>query len=404
MKSNVVLVALLAGVTGWCAAMLLPRTADISLASTAAAENKPADYQCPMHPWVTSAKAGDCTICGMKLAAAATFNLANKTPVEARIVRLSQSTLNVVGVQTIPVQKLPLIRTLHVGGVIGEDESRHGIITAPVAGRVDGLAMNCDGEQIHQRQPIANFFSRTLLDEAEDYKRALKIGGGDLEKARQNLERDGLVSEQIAAIPTRQPDDIHFGLIAQLAGTIVKSYVSEGQFVKAGEKLFETADFSRMWFVFSVFEADLPFIHKDQFVEITTASLPGEKLRAKISFINPNLDEATRSAQVRVVLENPDRRIKNKIFAEGMVQTDSEEVLAVPRSAVLWPGNSPRVYVKKTPGTYEQRPVKLGRAGDTAWEVLAGLQAGERVVLAGNLLIDGQAQLEGQSSVAENRQ
>ncbi len=400
MKSNFILVAVLAGATGWCAAMLLPRTADISLTCAAAAENKPASYQCPMHPRVTSARAGDCTVCGMKLVAAAKPNSENAIPGGAGIVKLSQSALKVVGIQMIEVKKQPLIRTLHVAGMIGEDESRHGIVTAPVEGRIDGLAMNCEGEQIHQRQPIANFFSRTLLDAAEDYKRALKTGGADLEKARQNLERDGLVSEQIAAIPTRQPDDIHFGLIAQLTGTIVKSYVSEGQYVKAGEKLFETADLSRMWFVFDAYEADLPFIHKDQFVEITTASLPGEKLKAKIFFISPNLDEVTHSAQVRVVLENPDRRIKNKIFAEGLVETDTGEVPTIPRSAVLWPGNAPHVYVEQTPGTYAQRSVKLGRAGDTGWEVLAGLQAGERVVIAGNLLIDGQAQLEGQNSVA----
>ena len=260
--------------------------------------------------------------------------------------------------------------------------------------------MNCEGEQIHQRQPIANIFSRTLLDAAEAYKRALQTGGMDLEMARQNLERYGLVSEQIATIPNRQPDNIHFGLIAELSGTVVKSYVSEGQYVKAGEKLFETADLSRLWFTFNVYEADLPFIHKDQFVEITTASLPGEVLKAKVAFISPSLDEATHSAQVRVVLENREGRIKNHLFAQGVLATEAGEALTVPRSAVLWPGNLPRVYVEKSAGTYEQREVQLGRAGDTAWEVLGGLQAGERVVTVGNLLIDGQAQLEHQTPLA----
>jgi Cu(I)/Ag(I) efflux system membrane fusion protein len=318
----------------------------------------------------------------------------SQNPTGTRIVNLRPEQLSAVGVQTVQVKKQPLVRNMHVAGMIGEDESRHGIITAPVEGRIDGLAMNCDGEQIHQRQPIANLFSRTLLDAADDYKRALKTGGADLEKARENLERLGLVSEQIATIPTRQPDDIHFGLIAQLSGTIVKSYVSEGQYVKAGEKLFETADLSRLWFVFNAYESDLPFIHKDQLVEVTTASLPGEKLKAKISFISPNLDETTHCAQVRVVLENREGRIKNKVFAEGLLETDAGEVLTVPRSAVLWPGSSPRVYVETTSNTYEQRAINLGRAGDTAWEVLDGLAEGERVVAAGNLLIDNQAQLE----------
>ena len=68
--------------------------------------------------------------------------------------------------------------------------------------------------------------------------------------------------------------------------------------------------------------------------------------------------------------------------------------LTIPRSAVLWPGAQPRVYVEQAPGAYEQRNVKLGRAGDAAWEVLDGLKEGERVVQSGNMLIDGQAQLD----------
>jgi Cu(I)/Ag(I) efflux system membrane fusion protein len=296
-------------------------------------------------------------------------------------------------VQTAEVKLQPLVRTLHVAGIIGEDETRHGIVCAPAEGRIDGLAMNCEGEAIHQRQPIATLYSRTLLAAAEDYKRALKSGGSTLENAAQKLGQLGLISEQIAAIPTRQPDDAHFGLISQQTGVIVKSYISEGQYVKEGDKLFETADFTKMWFMFNAAEKDLPLIHKGQWVSLRTASLPGETLRAKIAFISPNFDEATRTTPVRVVLENPDGRIKNKIYAEADVETDIGEVLSVPRSAVLWLGNSPHVYVESTLGKYAPRNVQLGRAGDKNWEVLGGLQADEKVVVTGNLLLDAQTQL-----------
>ena len=401
MESKFLHVALAACVVGWCAAVMQPRSTAISASSTAKATDIPTEhFQCPMHPWVKSATPEACTICGMNLVGSAPAEMRSDNVAGTRCVTLRQGQLHAVGVQTVEFKKQPLIRTIRVAGMIGEDESRHGIITAPVEGRIDGLAMNCDGEQIHQRQPIANLFSRTLLDAADDYKRALKTGGAELERARQNLERYGLISEQIATIPLRQPDDIHFGLIAQLSGTGVKSYVSEGQYVKAGDKLFETADLSRLWFVFNAYETELPFIRKDQSVEITTASLPGETLKAKISFISPNLDEATHCAQVRVVLENREGRIKNKSFAEGALETDAEDVPTVPRGAVLWSGNSPRVFVEKSVGTYEQRAIQLGRAGDTLWEVLGGLAEGERVVVAGNLLLDAEAQLEINNSLA----
>ena len=80
------------------------------------------------------------------------------------------------------------------------------------------------------------------------------------------------------------------------------------------------------------------------------------------------------------------------------MELDSPEVLAVPRRAVLWPGNTPRVYVERATGTYEPRAVKLGRVGDEAYELLEGVTEGERVVTSGNLLVDGQAQLNRHAS------
>ena len=387
MKLSYLVIAVVAIAVGWSASHFWPHE------QVAEASRKVLFYQSPMHPWVKSDKPGQCTVCGMDLVPIYEGGK-NYDHAASNIVMLPPGSPNVVGVQTIEVKKKTLVRSLRVSGMIGEDESRHGIISAPVEGRIDGLPMSCDGQQVARRQPYATIFSRTLLNAADDYKKALKIGGPDLEAARKRLELFGLVSEQIESIPTRQENDIHFGILAPLSGTIVKSYVSEGQYVKEGDKLFEVADFTRMSFMFTVYEADVPYLRAGQFIEITTPSLPGQTLKARMGSINPNLDEMTRSTRVRVVVENPDRRIKNRAFAQAVIQIDAPEVLSVPRSAVLWPGNMPRVFVEKESGSYEQRNVKLGRAGDLCWEVFDGLKEDERVVVSGTMLIDSQAQLD----------
>ena len=350
-------------------------------------------YQSPMHPWVKSDKPGQCTVCGMDLVPVCEGGQ-NFDHAASAIIMLQPGSPNVIGVQTAEVKLQRLARTLRVAGMIGEDESRHGVISAPVEGRIDGLAMNHEGQPISRRQPIATIFSRTLLGAANDYKLALGQGGPAVEQARQRLEQYGLVTEQINAIPQRQPDDFYFGILAPLSGTIVKSYVNEGQYVKEGERLFEIADFTRMWCMFTVYEQDLPLIRERQIVTVRVPTLPGEEMKARVGFISPNLNDVTRSAHIRVVLENPERRLKNKTFAEGIIELEAPEVLAIPRSAVLWAGDAPRVYLEMAPGSYEMHNVKLGRAGDALWEVLDGLKEGERVVLSGNMLIDGQAQLD----------
>ena len=97
----------------------------------------------------------------------------------------------------------------------------------------------------------------------------------------------------------------------------------------------------------------------------------------------------------------PNRELRHKLYAEGTVELDAPDVLAVPRTAVLWPGNNPRVYVEQGTGAYQQRRVILGRPGDDFWEVLEGLKEGERVVASGNMLIDGQAQLHNVAAPAD---
>ena len=138
---------------------------------------------------------------------------------------------------------------------------------------------------------------------------------------------------------------------------------------------------------------DVSLVQLNQIVEFQTPSLPGRTVKARVTFISPNLDEQTHTSTVRVLLEHPELKIKNKSQATGHVELDAPEVLAVPRRAVLWPGNTPRVYVETAPGTYEPRAVKLGRTGDETYELLEGVAEGERVVTSGQLLVDGQAQL-----------
>ena len=402
MKITHLVIAAVATAGGWIAAVNFQGHPGIGVAKAAEALRAAGPSQCPMHPWVKSEKPGQCTVCGMNMVAARDGGM-SLGHAASGFVFLQPGSVNAIGVQTAAVRRQPLVRTLRVAGMIGEDESRHGIVTAPVEGRIDGLAMSCEGEKMTHRQPLLTMFSRTLLAAANDYKVALTQEPSAVEKAKNRLLQLGLVYEQIASIPTRQEDHIHFGILAPLSGTIVKTYVAEGQYVKEGEKLFEIADFRKMWFMFTAYEADLPFIQVGQIVEIASPSSPGPATKARVAFISPNLDDMTRSARVRVVLENPDGRFKNKTFAQGVVTIDAPEVLAVPRSAVLAPGNTPRVYVEKGQGVYQQRPVSLGRVGDACWEVLDGVKEGERVVLAGNMLIDAQAQLDAMTMGQDSR-
>lgn len=390
-----ILLLIAVGTGGWWAG----RRSVAPTAKAGPAERRPLFYQSPMHPWVKSDQPGKCTICGMDLAPV--FDAGQSVDAsEKDLVMLPAGSPRIAGIASAPVQKMPLVRTLRVAGMVDDDTTRHRYLAATVRGRIDKLYANYVGAEIEEGQPLAEFFSRELLTAISEYN----LSGGESplrQSAARKLRQMGLTEGQIADLPKRDPKSLTVQILAPKSGTVVAQDVFEGKWVEEGEKMLEIADFSRMWFRFDAYERDLPWLKLGQEVEIRTPSHPGQVFRAPITFIDPNLDETTRTAKVRVEIDNPlikegdrtRRTFLHRLFAEAAVQIGAPEALVVPRAAVLWPSGQPRVFVDEGEGAFRLRRVSLGREGDTHLEVTTGLVEGDMVVIRGGVLLDGQAQL-----------
>lgn len=361
-------------------------------------ERKVLYYQSAMHPWIKSDKPGRCTICGMELTPV--YEGQAGFDVSGDVITLSSNSIRVLNVQTVEAQIQPLRKTLTVAGTIEQDDSRHRVLSAYVGGRIEKLHVTYVGEDVKEGQPLAEFYSPMLLTAVRDYLVAQR-GAGDKSlagAAATRLKQLGFSDEQVAQLPqTFSETDITVPLRAPISGTVTEKRVYAGQYVQEGERLFELADFSTMWFLFRAYEQDLPWIRVGQKVDVSAPSLPGRVVTGTIKFIDPNLDEATRATKVRVELENPlvdgRRLFSNRVYADGGVQFEAPEVLAVPRSVVIQTGQEAVAFVDQGGGGYARHVLKLGRRGDALIEVLEGLSAGDRVVVNGNLLIDGQAEM-----------
>ena len=395
---TIIIVAVLAAAGGWWFASRHSSTG--APPADDSGEKKIKFYQSTMHPWVKSDKPGKCTVCGMELVPV--YEGGNTHDhATTDIVMLPEGSPGVTHVKTVEVKRQPLVRTLRVAGLIDDDDSRHRILSAYAGGRIQKLFVNFEGAEVEAGEPLASFYSKELLNAVNEYKVVARQGGTLLASAESRLLQMGLTKEQIAKLPQRAEGDIYLEIVAPMTGTVVKRHVYEGQYVQEGERLFEIADFSKMWFQFIAYEQDLPFLKVGQEVTVRTAALPDKVFHAAVKFINPNMDNLTRSARVRVEIDNPNRELRHKLYAEATVALEAPEVVALPRTAILWPGSNPRVYVEQEPGAYQQRRIILGRAGDDLWEVLEGVKPGERVVVSGNMLIDGQAQLNNLASPAD---
>ena len=350
-------------------------------------------YQDSMHPWMKSDQPGKCTICDMDLTPI--YEGEHSVGLGNNLVVLSSNNITVLNVQTEEVKRQDVRRILRVAGLIDANEAKRSIVSAPAAGRVEETAVDYAGLEVRKGERLLTFYSPGLTQQKYRYM---------ARAARSTEQRDptgGLAVEKGDA------DPYYTDLIAPLAGTVIERNVTRGQYVAEGERLFVIADAAVLWFRFDVYEQQLPWLRPGQKVMVSLPSIPGEVYEAVISFIDPMLDQATRSVKVRADLCNPvierdgikQRRFKFGMYAEGVVRAEVTNVLTVSRSAVLYPGKSAHVFIDKGGGAYERRAIKLGRQGDESCEVRAGLEEGDQVVTSGNVLLDAQAQFNQNSSV-----
>lgn len=359
-------------------------------------------FQSPMHPWIRSDTPGRCTICGMDLAPVYEGQAGASV---SDGLTLSPTSISVIDVQTSPVLRQPLRRTVHLAGTLKEDDTRRRVLSAYVDGRLDTLFINYDGAEVVKDEPWARIYSTTLLAAVREYLALARNPQGEsllTQAAAQRLVQYGLGTNQIAGLRTGFAEtNLHVELLAPMTGTVVRRAVYEGQTVAQGQDLFELADFSTLWFEGIAYERDLPWLQPGQSVEVSVPSEPGRVFTNTIAFINPSFEPETRATRVRIPIPNPwvesggqrRRLLSHRVYGTAKVQVVFPDVLAVPRSAVLDPGGRPVVFVELSSGTYQPRRIVPGRWGDTDVEVLEGVAAGERVVTSGALLLDAQAQL-----------
>ncbi|HKC86876.1 MAG TPA: efflux RND transporter periplasmic adaptor subunit [Blastocatellia bacterium] len=178
---------------------------------------------------------------------------------------------------------------------------------------------------------------------------------------------------------------------APISGTIVERKVGNGQYVKPDtpEPLFMISDLSTVWVIADVFESYLAKIRVGQSVEITVPAYPERRFPARISFINPTVDNETRMVHVRCSVPNPGGLLKPDMFARINIGTASPQPVAVvPTGAIFTKGADSFVFVEESPKRFRRRQVKPGRAINDTTIIEEGVRPGERVATRGVLLIN----------------
>lgn len=149
-----------------------------------------------------------------------------------------------------------------------------------------------------------------------------------------------------------------------------------------------------VWIYTKVYEPDVPLIRAGQSAAVEVPSLASRVVEGTVRAIDPMVDAMTRTTRIRVQVDNPLGELKPEMYVNVSIQIDLGEVLAVPQEAVMDTGLQRLVFMDKGQGLFEPRDIQLGVKADEAYEVVGGLEEGERVVTSGNFLIDSESRLK----------
>ncbi len=235
--------------------------------------------------------------------------------------------------------------------------------------------------------------AQTDLITAQNTVRADEIA---LHAVRSRLRILGKTDQEIASLeaePTQKLNPVAT-VTAPIAGTVTQRQIGVGQYINseangATNPVFTISDLSTVWLIANVREADAPLMHVGEPVEVHVLAFPGRVFKARISWVAPSIDSNTHRLSVRADVENPRGELKPGMFANFSIITgEAATAPAVPQRAIVYEGDTARVWVAEDDGTIAARSIRTGRIADGMVEILAGLSPGEKVVTSGALFID----------------
>lgn len=226
------------------------------------------------------------------------------------------------------------------------------------------------------------------LAELQRREAELKTARAESRETQSRLELLGVSRQETERLEREHTIKADVPLQAPFDGRVIMRNITRGEVVETHQKLFTVADLSDVWVVGNVPEKDVQFIRRDQTVDVIASAYPHAIFTGTITYIGDVLDPATRTMRLRVTVPNPDRALKPEMFATVRVYaTASPDALTVPLAAVQNGPAGKIVFVRRGPGEFEARLVKLGAEYGEVVAVLDGVRAGEQVVTKGSFVL-----------------
>ncbi len=393
---------------------LLPPAGNQSMSSTKEMEKSPAGekdqkilyWKSPMDPTFIAQQPGKDPM-GMDLVP---VYAGEESQGPAGEVRIDPATVQNIGVTTTPVVRKRLTHEIRTIGRITYDEQNERRISPKIGGWIEEQHVNFTGQVVAPGEKLLEIYSPELVATQQEYLTTLGYyrrmkdnpvptvaeGAASLLKAAETRLRYWDITEaQINALRRHGKIARTMAIYAPFKGIVVERNIPQGGFLQPGQMVYGIADLSTVWVIADVYEFEAPWLKLGQEAEMSLAYQPSKIYQGEIVYIYPYLKNMTRTIQVRMAFPNTkDFDLKPDMWANVLIRsTVVHEGLAVPIQAVLRTGKRDIALIALGEGRFSPRELRLGAQAGDEFQVLEGLEEGEKVVTSAQFLINSESNL-----------
>lgn len=324
-------------------------------------------------------------------------------------VSISPAKQQLIGVRVSPVERRSATGRLRLYGRVAADETRIYTLNVGIDGFIREISKATTGSLVRKNEWLATFSAPEARLPIQGYLVALDVldrtrQSGDspaaLEQAAAGVQQSidrlltlGMSSVQVEDIGRTRQVPPNIRITAPEEGFVVARDVSVGQKFERGEELYRIADLRQVWILADVFGRDAAHVRPGMVAEIRLTDGAGT-LRGRVSGdVLPQFDQRSQSLQLRVEVDNPQYLLRPEMFVDVELPVEFASAIAISAEAILDSGSRKTVFVERTAGVFEPRPVVTGWRSGGFVEVLEGLSVGERIAVSGTFLIDSESRI-----------
>ncbi len=316
----ILVVAIVALAAGYAIRGVLSPSAESSAARTAAPSNEV--WTCSMHPQIRLSQPGSCPLCSMPLirAVGAESSGMGGEPV----LELSDHARAMAGVETMAVRRRKLAREIRAVGKVEYNETAMADIIVRVEGYVERLFVDYTGIEVKTDDHLVEIYSPGLIAAQQE----LLVGLGSTSASSiadltaRKLRYLGLTQNQIEELIKTRKIQERLTLYSPIRGTVIEKRVVLNSAVKPGDILYRLANLESVWVSLDIYESELPWIQYGQTVSARSEAWPGDTFTGRVWFINPILNERTRTIKVLLTFDNADRKLKPGMFVSATIRAE----------------------------------------------------------------------------------